>query len=359
MSINLYESIIKSIIIKRNNIRITLFVKYLFLCIASILLINNGIWRKNSSILDILEHNHLSHFNISEIKNDKDREIFLKNTTNFYFNSRTKYLLKFNIIYNESKLETIQDKLSWLDIHESPLYKSYVVDKIKLHEYSKKVLGKDICVPIIKIYKDTDEINLNELPDKFVMKCNHGSGMNIICNNKTKLNLTKIKKKLNDWKNINYGLFTTEFQYLYVKRQIYVETFLCLDLIDYKIYCFNGEPEFIMTKKVLDHNIINNYYDKNWKLTELETAKKDHIRDPNYIIKKPKHLNLMLKYAKLLSEEFVFVRVDLYEYKNKIYLGELTFTPFNGFKKWKNKKDNIRIANLLNIKKVKAFLFNK
>ena len=128
MNINLGENIIKSIIAKRINIRIVLFVKYLFLCIAYILLINNGNLRKNSSsILDILEYNHLSKFNISEIKNDKDREIFLKNTTNFYFNSRTKYLLQFNIIYNESKLEIIQDKLSWLDIRESPSYKSYIV----------------------------------------------------------------------------------------------------------------------------------------------------------------------------------------------------------------------------------------
>ena len=74
-------------------------------------------------------------------------------------------------------------------VYESPENKSRYVDKILLREYSKEVLGKDICVPILKIYNDIDEINLDELPENFVLKCNHGSGMNIICKNKTSFNL--------------------------------------------------------------------------------------------------------------------------------------------------------------------------
>jgi hypothetical protein len=66
------------------------------------------------------------------------------------------YLKRHNIKYKESRLITFQDKINWLIIHESPEYKSNLVDKIKLHEYSKKILGKDICVPIIKIYNNID-----------------------------------------------------------------------------------------------------------------------------------------------------------------------------------------------------------
>ena len=87
---------------------------------------------------------------------------------------------------NETNLVTIQEKLKYLIIHESPDYKSKIADKILVHDYSIKKLGKDICVPIIKIYNDSNEIKLEELPDKFVLKCNHGSGMNILCKN-TKL----------------------------------------------------------------------------------------------------------------------------------------------------------------------------
>ena len=101
---------------------------------------------------------------------------------------------------------TIQSKLNYLIVHESPEFKTNLVDKIMLHNYSIKKLGKDICVPIIKIYNDTKEIKLDELPDKFALKYNHGSGMNILCNNKSNFDLESAKHKLDIWKNTNYGL---------------------------------------------------------------------------------------------------------------------------------------------------------
>ena len=110
--------------------------------------------------------------------------------------------------------KSIQEKLNYLIIHESPDYKSQIADKIKLHDYSIKMLGKDICVPILKIYRNVNEINLEELPDKFVLKCNHGSSMNIICSNKRKFNLSEAKRKLRNWKNINYGFIHSEFHTL-------------------------------------------------------------------------------------------------------------------------------------------------
>ena len=116
-------------------------------------------------------------------------EICYKTRAIFYMKGRQIYMRDQNMTYNESNLITIQDKLNYLTIHEFPDYKSKLVDKINLHQYSKKILGKDICVPILKIYKHSNEINLNELPDKFVLKCNHGVGMNIICNNKNNFKL--------------------------------------------------------------------------------------------------------------------------------------------------------------------------
>jgi hypothetical protein len=89
---------------------------------------------------------------------------------------------------NESNLVTIQNKLNYLIVHESPDFKTKVADKILLHDYSIKKLGKDICVPLIKIYNESKEILLEDLPNKFVLKCNHGSGMNIFCTNKSNFN---------------------------------------------------------------------------------------------------------------------------------------------------------------------------
>ena len=109
-------------------------------------------------------------------------------------------------------------------------------------------MGKDICTPILRIYNDIDEINLDELPEKFVLKCNHGSGMNIFCEDKSKFNITKIKKILKAWMNINYGLVNFEYQYLNVNRRVFAEKFLDKEIINYKFSCFNGIPKLIRVK---------------------------------------------------------------------------------------------------------------
>ena len=97
----------------------------------------------------------------------------------------------------------------------------------------------------------------------------------------------------------------------------------------------------------------------NWELNDLESVLEGYIRDPNIKIEKPKYLSLMLKYARLLSQEFVFVIVGLYEVNNSVYLGELTFSPSNTIITWKNEEQNIRIGKLIDLSKIKSDLFNK
>ena len=112
---------------------------------------------------------------------------------NNYYKSRIKYISSLNRTYNESNLMTFEDKLNWLVIHDTNLLKGKCSDKIFLHYYSKKILGKDICNKILKIYNSEREINIRELPSQFVLKTNHGSGYNIIVENITEFNLTQAK----------------------------------------------------------------------------------------------------------------------------------------------------------------------
>ena len=147
--------------------------------------------------------------------------------------------------------------------------------------------------------------------------------------------------------------------YLNVKRKIFAETFLKDNIEDYKIYCFHGNPKFIRVQKIIEGNYkINNYYDLDWKLTDLETGLPHYLRIPNYSFQKPKNLNLMIEYAKKLSSEFVFVRVDFYEFNETVYLGELTFTPSNLIFRLKNQEQSISLGKLINLKKIKKNLFN-
>lgn len=278
--------------------------------------------------------------------------LYKENLTQFYIKGR-KYIMELNgKYYNDSNIMTIQDKLNWLIIHENPENKANIVDKILLHEYSKKVLGKDICVPIIKIYNNVDDIKFNELPDKFVIKCNHGSGMNIICNNKSNLNITETQYILKNWLNTNYGFQNFEYQYINIKRKVFVEKFLADDIIDYKVYCFNGNPKFIRVQKKLINQKLNNYYNLDWSLNDIETGLGSYfVRRPDIIVEKPKKLNIMIKYAKKLSSFFTFVRVDFYEIDNEIYLGELTFTPSNMIFNNKDYNQSLYLGNMLDLSK--------
>ena len=180
--------------------------------------------------------------------------------------------------------------------------------------------------------------------------------MNILCNNKSKLNKTDAIFKLNKWMKINFGLQTFEYQYININRKIFVEKYLCDNINDYKIYCFNGIPKFIRVQKLLSDNItkINNYYNLDWTLNDIESGiSKYFIRRPDISIEKPKHLNLMIEYAKKLSSNFVFVRVDFYDINNSVYLGEMTFSPTNILFNNRDRNQTLYLGNLLDISKIK------
>ena len=213
----------------------------------------------------------------------------------------------------------------------------------------------------MKIYGNAEEINLTELPNKFVLKCNHGSSFNIFCEDKNKFNFTKAKYLLNKWMNTNFGTIGNEFQYYFIKKKIFASPYLG-KLIDYKTYCFNGKPKYIAVRVISNstkYKYIYNYYDLNWTITDIELGRRNYKREPNAKIERPKNLELLIKYAEKLSKEFVFVRVDFYEINNKLYLGELTFSPSNNIMPFKNQEQRIYLGNLLDVTKIKSYLYNK
>jgi hypothetical protein len=245
-------------------------------------------------------------------------ELYFENKQKFYARGRDYLLNRNGTVYNESNSMTFKDKLNYLLIYESPEDKTNIVDKILLRNYSQKVLGKNICTPILKIYDDIDQINLDELPDKFVLKCNHGSAMNIFCENKTNFDLPKAKYLLKQWMNINYGLFSFEYQYLNIKKRVFSEKFLGKEIINYKFSCFNGEPKIIRVKgKINGTNLYNIYY-TNWTITNFELRNKKYVL--SNIFKKPVNLKKMIKYAHLLSSGFCYCRVDFYEVNKTLYI---------------------------------------
>lgn len=265
-----------------------------------------------------------------------------------YYKKRIHFLLRKKRKYNESNLLTFEDKINWLIIHDTNSLKGKCADKILIHKYSKKILGKDICNKILKIYNKINDIKLNELPNKFVIKTNHGSGYNIIVKDKKIFNLIKAKKKLKYWMNIDYGKIGAEFHYSFIKKKVFIEEYIGSNLKNYKFLCYNGIPKYVYISIKIGGKKYRNFYDMNWNFLNFYCLSKPH---PTYIYPKPKLFNKMKIYAQKLSKNFKFVRVDLYEIKCKeIKLGELTFAPMNSFFYCKKKEDEIKLGFNIKIK---------
>ena len=180
-----------------------------------------------------------------------------------------------------------------------------------------------------------------------MIKTNHGSGYNIIVKEKKSFNLFNAKKTLNKWMKINYGKYSTEFHYSFINKKVFIEEFIGSNLKNYKFLCYNGNPQYVYVSNIKEgKKKYRNFYDMNWNFLNFHCLSKPH---PTFIYPKPKLFDKMKIYAKKLSNNFKFVRVDLYELKNnEIRLGELTFAPMNSFFYCKNKRDEIKLG--LNIK---------
>jgi TupA-like ATPgrasp len=59
-----------------------------------------------------------------------------------------------------------------------------------------------------------------------------------------------------------------------------------------------------------------------------------HYKNFDALIARPDNLEMMIDYAQILSDSIDFIRVDLYNIRRKVYFGELTNTPENGFGKF-------------------------
>lgn len=229
---------------------------------------------------------------------------------------------------NLDEPKTFNEKLQWLKMYyHNPLI-TQCADKVASREYVRRTVGEQCGMPeIIAVYKRPEEINFNALPEQFVLKVNWGSGQNIICKDKSRLDIEETSEKLRYWLrpegNHYYAFF--EWGYKLIPPAIVCEKYLQgLESSQkvYKIMCFNGQPRIIQL--VLDDKLPGetiNYYDTDWNWLPFRQNFPNH-RNPQ---EKPERLEQMLEIAKELSAPFPFVRVDLFHIEGEIFFSEMTF----------------------------------
>lgn len=87
---------------------------------------------------------------------------------------------------------TFNEKLQWLKLYNRCPEYIRLVDKVEAKKYVAEKIGEEYIIPTLGVWNDPDEIDFDNLPDQFVLKCNHNSGLGMcICKDKSKLDIKK------------------------------------------------------------------------------------------------------------------------------------------------------------------------
>ncbi len=280
------------------------------------------------------------------IKNPQMRFSILTSFGIYKWMSDEKFLkkafkIKMNRELNLDEPKTFNEKLQWLKLNNRKPEYTMMVDKYKVRDYIEEQLGEEYLIPLLGVWDKPEDINFDQLPNKFVLKCNHNSGLGMcICKDKSKLDIEKVKKELNKGMKQNYYLTGREWPYKDVPRKIICEKYMEDNsssgsnkdkaLVDYKFFCFNGVAESVMVCTERETGEPKFYFfDKEWNLKKYNIRGKKAPK--GFTIQKPDCIDEMFKIAEKLSKGIPYVRVDLYCINGLIYFGEMTFFPDSGF----------------------------
>lgn len=271
---------------------------------------------------------------------------------------KTKFRLCMGKRLNLKDPKTFSEKLQWLKLYDRRPEYTIMVDKVKAKEYVASKLGEEYIIPTLGVWDDPDKIDFDSLPNRFVLKCNHNSGLGMyICKDKSKMDVEKVKNGLRKGLAEDYFINNREWPYKNVPRRVFAEAYMedeFGELRDYKFFCFDGEMKamFIATDRGKgDHEVKFDFFDDCFNHLPFTNG------HPNaeVIPAKPRMFDDMKALASTLSIGLPQVRIDFYEVGDKIYFGEMTFFHWSGVKQFEpedwdykfgewikipNKKDN-------------------
>ena len=246
-------------------------------------------------------------------------------------NSKRQFKAAFGKKLDLKNPKTLNEKLMYLKLKKywhNPLV-TQCADKLRVRDYVKQKGCGELLLDLYGSWESASDINWDELPEKYAIKCNHGSGYNMICVDKNKFDTKKASVTLNKWLKERYGIqFTEQGIYDKIPRRIlaeeYIETADGLPPKDFKFFCSYGKVYFLfVASDRYDSHTKFDYYYPDWTYIPVK-----NFFDNNGPIEKPAALERMIHYAEVLSSDFPLVRVDFYNEGDRIIMGEMTFTHF-------------------------------
>lgn len=261
-----------------------------------------------------------------------------------------KYFCVFYHFCNFRDPKTFNEKLQWLKLNcRDPKHTEYV-DKYLMKQYITEKFGEMYVIPLLGVWDSVEEIDFDSLPEQFVLKTTHDCAGLVICKDKSKLDIGAAKRTLAEAMKINYYVRYREWPYKNVVPRIIAEAYMVdesgVELKDYKVFCFNGEPQCIQVDfdRFVSHK--KNLYSTEWQLLDFSFNYPAH---PEITIARPENLDEMLRIAQQIAQGEPFVRVDFYSVNGRTYVGEITFFPASGYGKFLPEKYDRILGDMIHL----------
>lgn len=243
---------------------------------------------------------------------------------------------RFNTPYGEridiKKPQLLNEKIEWLKYfkyNDSPLV-AMCYDKLAVREYVRAKGLEHILIPLLGAWEKIRDIDW-DIPGNCVYKTTNGWSNHVfhfagevhdVRDDVRTLKRANRRRKL-------FWLYGGKFSCVRKNRFI-CEQYISDDTsnypIDYKFYCFNGKPIYVLCCANRKKGSKFAFLDMSWK---IRCDLRNDSEDTPPIC--PSNFNEMQDYAQRLSQDFAFVRVDLYCENDRIYFGELTFAPSSAY----------------------------
>ena len=276
---------------------------------------------------------------------------------------KLRYYARFHKRLDLNNPKTLNEKILYLSLRTDTSLWTVCSDKYEVREYVKKCGLEDILVKLYGVWENAHDIDFDNLPDKYVLKGTHSCDDLIFVDGTNSIDRKEVVKFFEQDLKTKYGAIEAGLHYLRIKPRIIAEEILVNDqlsskysstLIDYKVWCFNGKPNFVWTVSNREGNHKESMvYDLNWnQCPDCQMYENGYVKGNP--LPRPETLDEMLSAAERLAEPVPEVRVDFYSIGKRLYFGELTFTSHGGLMQNYTDEFQKRIGELIDLSKVKT-----
>lgn len=251
----------------------------------------------------------------------------------------------FRFFPNFNSPRTFSEKIQTLKLR-NPSYLSICTNKVTAKDYCAERIGREHIIPTLYHGIELPPIEQRNWPLPFVIKANHGSGLNMFIRDKSDIDWPAIEVTLKTWLSYKFGEVSGELYYTSFKPEILVEPFIARssDLpLDYKVFVFGGKVHCIQvdTDREFAHKRV--FFDANWNRLPFRY---NHYPTEQRHIERPRCLEQMCLAAEVIGHDLDFVRVDFYDIDGKMYFGEMGFTPEAGYARFDPPEMDLVFGNL-------------